>query len=50
MGISQEVYTVYGWKCDPENNKVKDWLEEVDYEYPEGFIYDDMGVSTLYLE
>jgi len=42
MGISQEVYTVYGWELTvtPEFNV---WLEEVDYEYPKGIIYDGMS-------
>jgi len=39
MGISTEVYTVYGWKvkvCDGLGS----YLESIDYDYPEGVITD----------
>ena len=46
MGISQEVFTIYGWEVDT-NNFIIRWLEEIDYVVPDGVILHGMDLDKI---
>jgi len=48
MGVNTNIYFMYGWELE-NTQEFRDYVDEVDYQYPKGVIATDMDSTKVYV-